>query len=150
MIQYRINMKNVNVSISRIGISYIKIDKNNYKLYSDLIKNSIQLFNSEIEWDEMWNYEDSIKRFENGHTIYLMIKNNNVIGYIWYDKNFLYNLFVSKTRIKGESRDFVNHTLNNVIPQHPTIECECDDWNVRAQKFFKGLGFTEKKEENEE
>jgi len=141
MIWHTINTESINSKISRNGISYIKIDKNNYKLYSDLIKKSIQLFNDEIEWDNMWDYNESIKRFNNNHIMYIMIENNSPLGYVWYDKNYLYNTFVTEKRIKGDSQNFINYTLYDIKTKYTTVQCQCDDWNIRAQRFFKGIGF---------
>lgn len=142
MIQYTKHIKNIEPIYCRSNVSYLKIDKTNYELYSDLIKNSIQLFNSEIEWNDMWDYEESVIRFNNNHIMYIMIENNSPLGYVWYDKNYLYNTFVTKNRIKGDSQNFINYTLYDIKTKYTTIQCQCDDWNIRAQEFFKGIGFS--------
>ena len=132
--------KNKHIS-TRTGVTYIKIDKSNYILHSDLINKSIQLFNSEIQWDSMWIFEDAKQRFDDNNIMYIMIEDNSPLGYVWYDKNHLYNTFVTKKRIKGDSQNFINYTLHDLITKHTTIHCECNDWNIKAQKFFKGIGF---------
>jgi hypothetical protein len=132
---------NTSIQPSREGVVYHKITKFNYHLHLDKIREAIKLFNSEIDWAGMWNEADMIDRLDDNHILYLLESGTKTIGFVWYDTNYLYNTYVSHTRTQGDSQDFINYTLHDLKTTYITIKLYCDDWNIRAQKFFKGIGF---------
>lgn len=73
-----------------------------------LFQESINLFNSEIEWDNMWTISDVYDRFDKGHLFTYMKDSNGVLGYMWRMKNYTYNFFVSNRRENRDILDFVN------------------------------------------
>lgn len=127
----------------REELSILKISKNNFKLNRSLIKESIDTFHSEIKWEEMWDlYECELRLIQN-QILYLLLENTKPIGHVWYDGNYLYNAFVSKQRYDGDSPWFIQETMWD-MKEHSnlsTIKLYTDSWNIRAQKFWKKLGY---------
>ena len=140
-IWFKKNIKDLQKSNYRNGIRYHKVTKKNFIQYSLTINQCIELFKSQCNWDEMWNYTDAKKRLNDNHILYIMTENEMVLGYVWYNNGYLYNTFVSKTRTNGDSQNFINYTLNELKTEYEKITLYCDDWNIKAQKFFKGIGF---------
>jgi hypothetical protein len=123
-------------------LSIMKFEYNNQNQFQDVIQQCINLFNSEIEWNDMWNINQSKLRFENGHILYVLIKNNFPLGYVWVDETYLYNTFVSKLREDGDSHWF----LQNVIIERfkdgvQFIELYTEEWNKRSIRFWEKIGF---------
>jgi len=127
----------------REELSILKISKDNFKSNRILIKESIDTFHSEIKWEEMWDlYECEIRLLQN-QILYLLLENINPIGHVWYDGNYLYNAFVSKQRYDGDSPWFIQQTMWD-MKEHSnisSIKLYTDSWNIRAQKFWKKLGY---------
>lgn len=117
----------------------IKVDDSNSSKYITEIKQSIDLFNSNIEWEDMWDLEQAGKRFSQGSILFLLRDNKGALGHVWFENDYLYNLFVSPTAIKGESQRFIEYCISEI--KEETIHCYCDSWNIRAQKFFERVGF---------
>ena len=104
----------------------------------DTLKECIELFNSEIEWVDMWNVRDGIERINNGHVFSSISDSEGILGYMWHYKNYTYNFFVSKRRRNRDVLDFVNRnrylqTQNN----HPFEYIYISDHNVHVQNLFK-------------
>jgi hypothetical protein len=127
----------------RDELSILKISKDNFKLNRNLIKESIDTFHSEIKWEEMWDlYECEIRLLQN-QILYLLLENIKPIGHVWYEGNYLYNAFVSKQRCDGDSPWFIQQTMWD-MKEHSnisSIKLYTDSWNIRAQKFWKKLGY---------
>lgn len=104
----------------------------------DIIHNCIQLFNSELEWDDMFNLDQAFYRLSNGHQMYVLFS-NSPLGYVWRNKDYFYNLFVSKNRVKGDSQDFFNYVCKKA---EVDIKAYVDSTNIKGQKFVERLGFT--------
>ena len=130
-------------SNQREGISFLKITQDNFSETKELIQKSIDTFNSEIEWNEMWDIETANDRLSNGEILYLLLDSNTPIGHVWYDLYYLYNAFVSKKREDGDSIWFIQETMWDMKNNFnlTSIKLYTDDWNVRAQKFWKKLGY---------
>lgn len=124
---------------------FIKIDKFNYTEYLHLVKECINLFNTEIEWDGMYTADDAIQYFENGYFNFVLISDNIIYGYFWMNGDFLQNVFMRNIGItkKWKGREFISHIINT---QYKDIEITnyIDDWNEKSIKLFKSLGFLEK------
>ena len=132
-------------SDQREGISFLKITQDNFSETKELIQKSIDTFNSEIEWNEMWDIETANDRLSNGEILYLLLDSNTPIGHVWYDLYYLYNAFVSKKREDGDSIWFIQETMWNMKENFDLkyIKLYVDDWNERAIKFWKKLGYRE-------
>ena len=63
------------------------------------------------------------------------------IGYVWFDKDYLYNMFMTKSRVKGHTVKFVSAACHSLDMDINNIHLHCDDWNIGAQKMFKKVGF---------
>ena len=137
---------NLDVKINsnqREGISFLKITQNNFSETKDFIQKSIDTFNSEIEWNGMWNIDTANDRISNGEILYLLLDGNIPIGHVWYDLYYLYNAFVSKKRKDGDSIWFIQETMWDMKENDDLkyIKLYVDDWNKRAIKFWKKLGY---------
>ena len=119
-----------------------KITIDNFKHHIDLIQSSIDKFNSEIDWDDMWTLDDAKQRLVNNQILYILQKNNISIGHVWYLNNYLYNAYVSKERPNDSSHWFICETIIDVLNNgYDKIELYTDYWNQRAINFWKKLGF---------
>lgn len=127
----------------RLELSLLKINKKNFTANKDYIQTSIDTFNSEIEWESMWDLDDAEIRLLNKETLFILLDNNTPIGHVWYDQYYLYNAFVSKERCDGDSTWFIQETMWNMKDSHNLsyIKLYVDSWNNRAIKFWEKLGF---------
>ena len=112
-------------------------NSNSFKFINE-IQESIQAFNREIEWDEMWDLKETQKRFTNSEVLFLLRDKKGALGHVWFDEDYLYNMFVSDRREAGVSVKFILHCFN-YIP-YKDIRLYCDKWNKKAQKFFEKVG----------
>ena len=130
---------------------FIQIDKSNYIEHLSIVKECITLFNSELEWDGMYNLTDAIKRFEDGYVNFILIENNIIYGYVWFIKNttnvLLLNLFMRNNNIhkKYKGREFISNVIYNNYNEY-NIHNHVDDWNIKSINLFKSLGFIEYKD----
>lgn len=124
----------------------VKITKSNYMEYDDQIRNSIILFNNEIQWSRMYTYDDAIKRIVNDNILYLFMYNSEILGHVWFkdylDGRFLYNLFVrNKDLIKKYKGKEIVSSLIHQYENGKIIYSYVDDWNAKSINLFKRLGF---------
>jgi hypothetical protein len=130
---------------------FIQIDKSNYIEHLSIVKECITLFNSELEWDGMYNLTDAIKRFEDGYVNFILIENNVIYGYVWFIQNttnvLLLNLFMRNNNIhkKYKGREFISNVIYNNYNEY-NIHNHVDDWNIKSINLFKSLGFIEYKD----
>ena len=106
------------------------------------IQSSIDSFNNSIVWTEMWDMEDAESRLKEGHDLFLGVDEQGPISHVWFEKNYLYNLYTNTRRLEGYTEKFIKGCLNFL--EYDTIELYCDEWNIRAQKLFEKVGFTKK------
>lgn len=127
----------------RLELSLLKINKNNFTANKDYIQASIDTFNSEIEWESMWDLDDAEIRLLNKETLFILLDVDTPIGHVWYDQYYLYNAFVSKERCDGDSPWFIQETMWDMKDSHNLsyIKLYVDSWNNRAIKFWEKLGF---------
>ena len=108
--------------------------------YSLTVVKSIKLFNSNIEWDGMWTLDTAYEKIKSGAVLFLMMEDErNPIGHVWFKDGYLHHLFVAPYREIGTAARFVNGCFNFI--QESKVTLYCDDWNIRAQKFFEKIGF---------
>lgn len=110
------------------------------------IQTCIDLFNSEIKWDGMFDIEEALFRIKNGEKMFIGYKNKQIFSYCWLRKDnekeyYLYNVFCKKS--KSLRKVGVIDMLYLVIKNHTNgkIKVEIDDWNTQSQKVAIGLGF---------
>ena len=130
-------------SNQREGISFLKITQDNFSETKELIQKSIDTFNSEIEWNEMWDIVDTEIRLSQNQILYLLLENQTPIGHVWYESYYLYNAFVSVDREDGDSIWFIQESMWNMKENFDLnhITLYVDDWNKRAIKFWEKLGY---------
>ena len=106
------------------------------------IQASIDTFNDNIYWTEMWGIETASDRLERGHDLFIGVDSEGPLAHVWFEKNYLYNLYVNPRRPEGYGEKFVKACLNFV--PYRSISLYTDEWNIRAQKFFEKVGFKRK------
>ena len=142
-IYFRHNLEVKIKSNKRDSISFIQITNLNFLENQNIISKTIETFNSEIEWDKMWNLDDANIRLTNGEVLYILLDGKTPIGHVWYDLYYLYNAFVSEKRENGDSIWFIQETMWDMKENYDLtyIKLYVDDWNERAIRFWKKLNF---------
>ena len=131
------------IQINSHNLNLLKIQLHNFSDNTDKIQYSIDKFNSQVNWDGMWNLNEAYERLSRNNTLYLLLKNDLPIGHVWYIGEYLYNAFVSNERVDGESQWFIQQTmLDRHTLGYNTITLYTDSWNKRADSFWKKLGYT--------
>ena len=118
-----------------------RVTKSNLPQFINQIQESIEAFKREVEWDKMWGVEEAKKRLINNEVLFLLRDNKGALGHVWFQEDYLYNMFVSERRVTGTSMRFILHCFNYV--PYKNIKLYCDKWNYKAQKFFKKVGAKE-------
>lgn len=122
------------------GLSYSIIDKTNaIEEYHQIMKNLIQLFNSEYNWEGMFTIEDVLNRINDGQKLYILFLNLKEIGYIWIkeidsETCFSYNLYVTKKieRPKNSAVWFISKVYEWNLLKYKKIKLQVDSWNHAA------------------
>ena len=142
-IYFRHNLEVKIKSNKRDSISFIQITNLNFLENQNIISKTVETFNSEIEWDKMWNLDDANIRLTNGEVLYILLDGKTPIGHVWYDLYYLYNAFVSEKREDGDSVWFIQETMWDMKENYDLtyIKLYVDDWNERAIRFWKKLNF---------
>jgi hypothetical protein len=112
-----------------------------------VIQKCIDLFNSEIEWDKMFNIEEALYRIDSGEKMFVGYKNEDIFCYCWIRQDntqtyYIYNVFSKKP--KSLRKIGIIDLLYSVIKYHTSgkIIGEVDEWNTQSQKVTEKLGFT--------
>ena len=106
----------------------------------EVIQSAIDLFNSEISWDGMFDVEEAIGRMDNGERFYVLHEEGKILGYIWIKKDsYYYNFFVTQNRTKGDSQAFFCNVLYGTITEDINFWVARD--NARSLAFFDKMGF---------
>lgn len=96
---------NIERPIFRDGLEFYfvkgSVDRN-------ILKQCVETFNEELEWEQMWTVQQGIKRLQQGHTFAYLKDKDGILGYTWNDRNYTYNFFVSKRRQNRDVVDFGN------------------------------------------
>ena len=112
----------------------------------DVIKRCIDLFNSKITWDNMFDLNEADKRINNGEKLFIGYYENNLVGHCWLKllnefEYHIYNLFIG---FDLTDRNYgATDLLCLLIKNHTSglILADIDEWNVKSQKVFEKLGF---------
>ena len=142
MIKFTYNLSNYKlVKVSSKIKRLIKINRQK-------LQDGIDIFQSELDWTEMWSIEDAQKRLKEGWWFYVIEKDDKYIGWAWFDteiKRFC-NLYVHKDyRDSGYGKELVYARLNECKKQNiEKVWMEVDDWNIPIQKIGQELGWTPK------
>jgi hypothetical protein len=111
-----------------------------------LIQKCINLFNSEIQWDNMFDINEALNRIKRGEKMFVGYKNEDIFCYCWIRQNddqsyYIYNVFSKKpTSLRKIG---VIDLLYSAIKYHTIgiITGEVDEWNTQSQKITEKLGF---------
>ena len=142
-INYSRDIHDKNTYPKREELSLLYIDKNNIWDNLSYVSKTIQKFNEEISWDDMWTVENADTRTNINHRLFILLENNEPIGHVWFDGGLLYNAFVSKERQDGDSVWFIEESITKLSGYIGTkqITLCVDDWNKRAIRFWEKLNF---------
>lgn len=114
----------------------------------NIIQQCIDMFNSEIEWDDMFDLNRALERIKNGNKMLVGYYKDELFGYCWLEKiplntYCIFNVFSKKEPMirnygATDLLYFVikNHTQGNII-------ASVDDWNKKSINMFNKLGFNE-------
>jgi len=131
-----------------LGMEYtiVKIDLSNFESNKQYVTDSINNFNSEIEWNEMFTLEEVSSRVSNNMRMYIGLIDSKTFGHVWFkdykDGSYLFNLFV-KNKAKTENytgTKFTSDIINRFENEYP-IYADVDEWNEKSIKLFSRLGF---------
>ena len=144
MISYKLD----SIDFTPLGTEYevVKIDYSNFESNKQYILTSINNFNSEIEWNEMFTLEEASSRVLNNMRMYIGLIDSKVFGHIWFrdyrDGRYLFNLFVTnKTEVKNYTgTEFASDIINRFENEYP-VYADVDKWNEKSIKLFNRLGF---------
>ena len=110
------------------------------------IQKCIDLFNSEIQWNDMFDVQKALYRIERGEKMFVGYKNEDIFCYCWIRQDneqeyYLYNVFSKKP--ESLRKIGVIDLLYLVIKNHTTgkIKVEIDKWNIQSQRVAERLGF---------
>ena len=110
------------------------------------IQKCIDLFNSEIQWNDMFDVQKALDRIERGEKMFVGYKNEDIFCYCWIRQDneqeyYLYNVFSKKP--ESLRKIGVIDLLYLVIKNHTTgkIKVEIDKWNIQSQRVAERLGF---------
>lgn len=129
-----------------IGCPVTVVGVDNHTDYFNEIVKTIDIFNAEIQWDEMYNFDQAIKRILDGSVLYLLFDGKILYGYLWmrpqHNGYYLHNLFMRSQGVekKWRGREFVSA----VVKEHysnQSIYVDVDEWNQKSIRLFKSLGF---------
>jgi hypothetical protein len=111
-----------------------------------LIQKCINLFNSEIQWDDMFDINEAFDRIKRGEKMFVGYKNEDIFCYCWIRQDdeqsyYIYNVFSKKP--KSLRKIGVIDLLYSAIKYHTNgiITGEVDEWNTQSQKITEKLGF---------
>jgi RimJ/RimL family protein N-acetyltransferase len=112
-----------------------------------IINQCIELFNSQLEWDGMFDISEARRRVVGGDTMYVGI-DDEVYSYLWVNDNpnhyFIYNVF--SNNIRNNPNYTGKDLLYSVIKSHlldKDCKCKIDEWNIKSINLFKKLGFNQ-------
>jgi|694.fasta_scaffold06682_17 hypothetical protein len=111
-----------------------------------IIQYCIDLFNSEINWDGMFNLQAAEDRIERGDKMFVSYYKGEIVGYCWLKcidstTYYIYNVFIKTTnysRMYGAT-DMLFYVIQNYT--NTNILTNIDDWNIRSINVFTKLGF---------
>lgn len=137
-----------NMDFTPLGTEYevVRIDCSNFESNKQHILTSINNFNLEIEWNEMFTLEEATNRVLDNMRMYIGLINSEVFGHAWFkdykDGSYLFNLFVkNKTKIENYTgTEFASDIINRFENEYP-VYADVDEWNEKSIKLFNRLGF---------
>jgi len=124
---------------------FLEINQSNFNDFTYVIQQAIDLFNSEITWDDMFNVEISRDRISKGHRMFIGVVNNKVYGYFWVedidDSYYFYNLFTTKNikNFEYTGRHLLCTVIKKLLFDKPCFG-KIDEWNQKSINLVKKIG----------
>ena len=106
------------------------------------IQTSIDSFNNNVKWDDMWTIDIAKERLNDGQDLFIGLDNEGPLAHVWFNKDYLYNAYVDPRRPNNYGVSFIQACLNFI--EYDKVYLYCDVWNKKAQKFFEKVGFSTK------
>lgn len=107
--------------------------------YADL-RREIMVFNHEIDWEDMWTFEDAKERLSQGWLFVCLFIDHQIKGWVWLNTktNTLTNLYVNKDyRNNGYATQLVKQlTKESYTIGVENIKSYVDDWNHSSHSVF--------------
>jgi len=118
------------------------VQPNTFCSLENTIQSSIDSFHENVNWNEMWDLEMANNRLKKGHNLFIGVDSEGPLAHVWFEYNYLYNLFVNPRRPEGYGERFIKTCFNYINSDY--IYLYTDEWNIVAQKFFEKVGFKKK------
>lgn len=117
----------------------IKVDRTNFSANKILIQESIDLFNSYVKWDDMYDLTEANTRVHrDSETCFILTSQGRVLGHTWFGEMWWYNIFIAPFRPEGITLKFCLHCFNNI--NQSSFFGWTDYWNIKATKLFLKTG----------
>ena len=114
----------------------------------NIIQQCIDMFNSEIKWNDMFDLNRAIDRIKNGNKMFVAFYKNQLFGYCWLESISLntysiFNVFSKKEPVIRNygATDLLYYVIKNHT--HGNIIASVDEWNTKSINVFNKLGFNE-------
>jgi hypothetical protein len=131
-----------------LGIEYniVKVDQSNFESSRQYVSDSIDNFNSEIKWDEMFTLDEAKNRVFSNMRVYVGLVDSKVFGHAWFkdykDGSYLFNLFVkNKGKVENYTGTEFTSDIINRFENNYSVYCDVDEWNEKSIKLLNRLGF---------
>lgn len=104
------------------------------------LQNAIDIFQCELNWNDMWTTKDAIERLEKNWYFNVLEINGEIVGWVWFNpiKSELCNLYVNKIyRKQGYGMQLVYSIMNIAKDMNiNSIHAMVDEWNNNSQRVF--------------
>ena len=128
-----------NLISSPLTRDVLHIKAYNFDEFTPYVEATIKSFTNSVEWLDMWTLDIANDRVNDGQELFIGYDREGALAHLWFEKNYLYNVFVNPRRPDGYSKDFVTKCIQ--ATNHRRIRLYCDEWNIKAQKLFEKVGF---------
>ena len=140
MVRYKLNY--CDLVERQIGVDFHIKETND----DEVIEYCIEMFNSKIKWDGMFDLAGAKNRIKNGDKLFVGYCDETVVGYCWMKmielgNYYLYNVFINE---ESKNRKYGATDLSFLIIKNNTcgkIYIDIDEWNKKSQNVAKKLGF---------
>jgi hypothetical protein len=143
MLDYILHKNSLAITSDTIPLLVINLDTFDSNI--PIINQCIELFNSQLEWDDMFDISEARRRIVSGDTMYIGI-DDEVYSYLWVNDNpnyyFIYNVFSNNIRNNPNytGKDLLYSVIKSYLLDKD-CRCEIDEWNIKSINLAKKMGF---------
>jgi hypothetical protein len=143
MLEYVLHKNSLAIISDTIPLLVINLDTFDSNI--PIINQCITMFNSQLEWDSMFDISEARRRVAIGDIMYIGI-DDGVYSYLWVNHNtdyyFIYNVFSNNIRSNPNrtGKDLLYSVIKSYLLDKD-CRCEIDGWNTKSINLFKKLGF---------